>query len=719
MYLKSLKITNFRKFGENNNIVEFVGAKDTSQISDKINIAPSTTLIVGKNNSGKTTITKALKKLVIDNKFLANDFNFMYLNKLLEEYCNGSIEHFPFLEFEVKVGIDSNSSCDLLTNIAPFMNIESVQANEKETYFKVVLKYELKETTKFKEEVGLLISTDKGKATFFRKFLETINSADFEMNYFDSDGTLIGESRFKLSDLIEMEIINANKVIDDKSLSKTFNDIINFRYKLESKKGVPATVDSLIDNINEKITKSVSKEHTASINKALSKIESSDRLEVKLSADLTIDKIMTNIIKYEYTEGKFHIPEGQFGLGYSNLMTIIGKLIEYIERYPKQECNSKINLICIEEPEAFMHSQMQELFIKHINDAIAYLIDDMQKKINSQLIITTHSSHILNSKIHTGNSFDNISYITIVDNFSNVVNLNDKNVIESEIISVGVTKLESSAERPEEISVEAKKRAKKRSDDLKFIKKHIKYKVSELFFSDAVIFVEGVTEETLLSYYLDQNEELNKYYISIFNINGAHGLIYLPLIKLLKVPTLIITDLDVKRKEDEKFIIDEDNKKTKIYPQMISLEGRTSTNATIHKFNGTETAGLKQYFEDNNLYGVFQKDAIEGYFATSFEEAFILSNYKNRILKNVLKSIKPQIYKDILGSENNEDNLKENSYKMQRKLSDSKSGFSNVLLYEIIVSDISTDIPELPKYITDGFIWLKSAFQNQVMGDSG
>ncbi len=43
----------------------------------EINIAPTTTLIVGKNNCGKTTIIKALDNL-INNKdaFKANDFNF-------------------------------------------------------------------------------------------------------------------------------------------------------------------------------------------------------------------------------------------------------------------------------------------------------------------------------------------------------------------------------------------------------------------------------------------------------------------------------------------------------------------------------------------------------------------------------------------------------------------------------------------------------------------
>lgn len=85
MHLKSLKIKNFRKFGTENNTVEFVDSKDflNQQGEKNINIAPITTLIVGKNNSGKTTITKVLEKLVKINKFCANDFNFRYLSKLL------------------------------------------------------------------------------------------------------------------------------------------------------------------------------------------------------------------------------------------------------------------------------------------------------------------------------------------------------------------------------------------------------------------------------------------------------------------------------------------------------------------------------------------------------------------------------------------------------------------------------------------------------------
>jgi predicted ATP-dependent endonuclease of OLD family len=344
---------------------------------------------------------------------------------------------------------------------------------------------------------------------------------------------------------------------------------------------------------------------------------------------------------------------------------------------------------------------MQELFIKHINDAIEYLLKDKQKKINSQLIITTHSPHILNSKIHSGNSFDNISYITIVKNISNVVNLNDRNVMGNSPIaemSVG-----------EDISEDGKAR-KKLADDLKFLKKHIKYKVSELFFSDAVIFVEGVTEETLLSYYIDQDTKLNQYYISIFNINGAHGLVYHPLIKLLKVPNLIITDLDIQRTKEEK----------KDCVQISNLTNRTTTNKTISKYNPAKTKldNMNEYFEDENLYVIFQHQSVEGYYATSFEEAFILTNYQNGILNTVLSKVKPEIYGEIVGAENNKNKIIENSYKLQSKLTKSKSEFSNELLYEIVVSDDTETIPKLPKYIDDGLSWLASSVRKQVKGDS-
>ena len=96
-----------------------------------------------------------------------------------------------------------------------------------------------------------------------------------------------------------------------------------------------------------------------------------ERMGVDLSADITFDKLMKDLIKYEYIEDDTNIPEDQFGLGYTNLVMIIATIIDYMERYPDSSFNSKINLISIEEPETFMHPQMQELFIKNINEALS------------------------------------------------------------------------------------------------------------------------------------------------------------------------------------------------------------------------------------------------------------------------------------------------------------------------------------------------------------
>ena len=93
------------------------------------------------------------------------------------------------------------------------------------------------------------------------------------------------------------------------------------------------------------------------------------------------------------------------------MMMIVANIIGYMEKFPETSFNSQINLITIEEPETFMHPQMQELFIRDVNVMIGALLEGHNKHVNSQIIITTHSAHILNSKIHEGNSFNSINYI--------------------------------------------------------------------------------------------------------------------------------------------------------------------------------------------------------------------------------------------------------------------------------------------------------------------
>ncbi|MGF1817750.1 hypothetical protein L4D02_23905, partial [Vibrio splendidus] len=231
------------------------------------------------------------------------------------------------------------------------------------------------------------------------------------------------------------------------------------------------------------------------------------------------------------------------------------------------------------------------------------------------------------------------------------------------------------------------------------------------------------------------------YYISVFNINGAHGKLYLPLAKKLSVPSLIVTDLDIKRVKCEK---GEKHKKSETcvvcgqqpeegdtpyvagseptYVQIINLNGRITTNETLKKFNNQLRDKPKndadklydiEFFEDDNLYVVFQKDPIEGQHATSLEEALILTNYQNDIINDVVKDCKPDIYKSILneGGQESRINLIRNSYKLQKKLSDSKSKFSNELIFSLLSSEECDDLPNLPNYLKNGLDWLVTKLQ--------
>ncbi|OUN91768.1 ATP-dependent nuclease [Blautia sp. An46] len=702
MYLKKLKLTNYRKFYAEQNVVEFVSSKivkkdqcledsvtdfseESEDISEEkrsdeiqIDVASDTTLIIGKNNAGKTTIITALDSLINHtNSFGVNDFNYRYLQDYLKEYDVDKTEELPFIEFVITVELEEDSN-DRISNLIPFMLVEDVNDSELD----ICIRYEIVDSVSFNLDMQELFSEGRDKDLFV-KFLKILKNTDFQLNYYDKNHVKL-DIDFKLSNLMELQCIKANHLKNEHCLTDAFNKIINYRYEYLFRDEKRKVTENL-EEINSNLTSNIKKNHTEVIREVLKKLISMENMGVDISADITFDKLMRDLIKYEYIDGDVNIPENQFGLGYTNLVMIIAAIMDYMERYPDASFNSKINLISIEEPETFMHPQMQELFIKNINDAIGVLLASKNKDVNSQIIITTHSSHILNSKIHSANTFDNICYLYEDKHNAAVANLSNKKIMPNENEDVN-------------------------SSSFKFLKKHIKYKISELFFSDAAVFVEGFAEDMIIPYYIEKRENLNKHYISIFNINGAHGFLYKRLIEALGIPVLIITDLDIKREDENDEGADSKDKKSKkvaVFPQIDSLVDRETTNATIANLHGkTNLSDIPQHIEKGNLYLAYQ-GKVNGFYATSFEEAFILTNYANEILNDLLSEMKPRIYKNITTTETDYMKNIQNSYKWQVKLEKDKGEFASRLLYKIVNEESEEKIPELPKYIVDGLDWIE------------
>ena len=749
MYLKSLSIKNYRKYGEEVQVINFAHSKwpeipEDEDETEKINIteeyiSKSSSLIVGKNNSGKSTIVKLLNTLQNSKSgsrsvFKYTDFNLKTLsdwyhenidNKSAEEIESIDQSYFPKLEFQLILGIDDGN--DLISSFEDILvvsGIKTVETQENQDIAEVTIdiKYEVADEKSFKEELIKLKKSnsetdnqqDKNivykKEIQYRQFLGLFSSNYFVLNFYPI-GKEEPAKEFSLSSLLKVETIEANTVKNDKTLSQAYNKIVSTYIKNND----IATIDKLVGDINYQVKDMVDTNIKNILQSAVSSIESTKNLKMNLHPDVTLEKIFANSIIYEYQEGNNNIPESQFGMGYTNLMVIIAKIVDYIELYSKKDINGSVNILCIEEPESFMHPQMQELFIKNISKAIATLLGKKQQLDTFQIIITTHSTHILNSKIQSGNTLNNISYLGQAGVNNIIKNISDDAIVSGRNID---------------------KKA------YEYIKKYLRLEVSDIFFADAVVLVEGVSEETYLRYEIDKHPILKKHHIKVYRIDGAYAHQFISLLDLLEIKTVIFTDLDLKRSESEKKvdIKDNDDPDPDVIPQNISdLESKyaaatssLSTNGTlqyfikkelkdeeakygeinnkiIEKFNNNE-----ELIIDYNNITMFSQGKINGYYATSFEEAVVLTNAgnedENKYKKSLIKALQ-YVHPNMryFGEIDETSEIADKSYMYQVKLSDGKSRFSTGIVY-LSVTDDDFSLKQ-PQYIESGLNSLCSYFK--------
>ena len=747
MYLKSLSIKNYRKYGEEVQVINFAHSKWPEMSGDedemqKLNIteeyiSKSSSLIVGKNNSGKSTIVKLLNTLQNSKSgsrsiFKHTDFNLKILsdwyhenivNKSEEEIKNIDKSHFPKLEFQLILGIDDGN--DLISSFEDILilsGIETVETHENQEISEVTIdvKYEVVDEVAFLEDLVKIKTSYFNdsqqydelykKELQYRQFLALFSSNYFVLNFYPI-GREEPAKEFSLSSLFKVDTIEANTVKNDKTLSQAYNKIVSTYIKNNDIE----EINSLVGGINYLVKGMVDANIRDILQSAVSSIESTKNLKMNLHPDVTLEKIFANSIIYEYQEGNNNIPESQFGMGYTNLMVIIAKIVDYIELYSKKDINGSVNILCIEEPESFMHPQMQELFIKNISKAIATLLGKKQQLDTFQIIITTHSTHILNSKIQSGNTLNNISYLGQAGVNNIIKNISDDAIVSGRNID---------------------KKA------YEYIKKYLRLEVSDIFFADAVVLVEGVSEETYLRYEIDKHPILKKHHIKVYRIDGAYAHQFISLLDLLEIKTVIFTDLDLKRSESEKKvdIKDNDDPDPDVIPQNISdLESKYAAATSSLSTNGTLQYFIKKELKDEEAkYGeinnkiieklnnneeliidynnitMFSQGKINGYYATSFEEAVVLTNagnedenkYKKSLIK-ALQYVHPNM--KYFGDIDETSEIADKSYMYQVKLSDGKSRFSTGIVY-LSVTDDDFSLKQ-PQYIESGLNSLCSYFK--------
>lgn len=207
------------------------------------------------------------------------------------------------------------------------------------------------------------------------------------------------------------------------------------------------------------------------------------------------------------------LPDQYNGLGFKNLIYMVVELLDLQNRWrDTKENRPLIHLICIEEPEAHMHAQLQQVFIREVYKILIIEGDDTTR-YKSQLLVTTHSPHILYER-----GFRPIRYFRRQPG---------GDIHSSEVLNLSAYYDQMDPSRRD------------------FLERYMKLTHCDLFFADAAILVEGNVERLLLPEMIGKvARRLQSTYCSILEIGGAYGFRFKSLIEFLGITTLIITDID-------------------------------------------------------------------------------------------------------------------------------------------------------------------------------
>lgn len=548
--------------------ITFIRVNNFRKLKDvKIDFSNDTTLFVGANNSGKTSGMDALRKFLLkgdSNNFIYNDLTVTNRKAINEIGESWSIE-------------DALKPTDLIAweSIAPTMDIWLEVENTEFHYVANViptlewaggklgvrLSFLPKDICKlfddYREVYTQSRKTECSKKNTDKVVLYPQNLCDFiEKNltqYFEVKAFLLDpdkideqqntdfdcecEEKNPLSGLIKIDLIPAQRGLADVdstndvfSLSKQLRDYYDKHLDVE-KQTSPEDLETL--SALQKAQKTFDKTLAVKFKSSFADLE---KLGFPGISDpkITIESMFKektafeheSAVQYALTEDdtSLRLPERYNGLGYQNLISIAFKLMSFRDdRIHKGKAASENNsekiaplhLVLMEEPEAHLHVQVQQVLIKKAYEIITDSDTLKENGFKTQLVVSTHSSHIAKEV-----PFKNIRY------FKRGFLTANSPISTTEVVNLSDTFGDD--EKTE-----------------KFVQRYLRITHCDLFFADAAIFVEGTSETVLVPYFI-KNEfpNLDSRYLTILPVGGSHSHKFKPLIEKLGIIALIITDLD-------------------------------------------------------------------------------------------------------------------------------------------------------------------------------
>lgn len=526
-------------------------------IDAMLDVDANTTLIVGRNNTAKTSCSSCINTVLQGNDFSYNDYplskrenlrnlflQFMEKKLSYEDLCK-KIETIS-IEFVVDYSLDDPDA--KLGALSPFI----IDVDMDTTTALIRVEYQLKTDENklwelFKDscydEDKFNPKTEEMHDVLASNYTRLFGLTIFAVNPKNLEDRQVKSHR-ELEDLFPYYPIPAERILGEDGTQKneSLSSLISDYFSLSEEDLTPDIAEkvmelrSVVDSANKDVQKDSDRILSDLVNKAVGfGYPNIEELQLGVTTELKIDDQIKNQTRLSYSSGNDSesLPSSHNGLGYKNLIKI-EFLLAAFARDVEKKGEACIPLLFIEEPESHMHPQMQHAFAEHLENFLAKITT-----IHIQTFLTTHSAHIANTM-----DFSKIRYAQ--KSKSGVIYKN------LDIF------------------------AKENPENMNFIKKYLTLSRCDLFFADKIIFVEGASERLLLPDMIEKCEKdelfdserykLTAQYYALIEIGGAYAYKFIPFAEFLGLLCLILTDIDSMIDGRKKSVVS---------------KGKTTSNATI------------------------------------------------------------------------------------------------------------------------------------------